>query len=284
MLAQATPLRWPNPDVCHGTAGAGLANLHLWHRTGDAVFGQRVRVCLDAALEAAVVDGDRVGWPVPASFDSRLAGAHDYGFAHGVAGVGAFLLAAGTATGRDDAVKVARQAGDTLLAGAVRHGGAAYWPNRVSGPDPKTDLRYHWCNGASGVGTYLVRLWRATGETPYLDLAREAAVTVRCGRWLMGTSACHGLAGNSEFLLDLADACGGPYRGWAEELAACLYARHAVRHGRLIVTDAPTAEPVNLAYNTGLAGVVGFLLRLHHGGPRWWMADDAWAAAAGRVA
>jgi hypothetical protein len=30
---------------------------------------------------------------------------------------------------------------------------------------------------------------------------------------------------------------------------------------------------LNLEFNTGLAGVVGSLLRLCHGGPRWWMVD-----------
>jgi lantibiotic modifying enzyme len=176
MLADATPLRWPCPDVCHGTAGAGFAHLHLWHRTGDAEFGQRVRNCVDAVLEAAVAEDERVCWPIPDSFDTRMAGISDYGFAHGIAGIGAFLLAAGLATGRDDAVKTARLAGDTLLAGAIRHGDAAYWPNRVSGPDPKSDLRYHWCSGASGVGTFLIRLWRATGEPGWLE-TRSSCLT-----------------------------------------------------------------------------------------------------------
>ncbi len=276
MLARALPVRWPNPDVCHGAAGAGFTSLHLWHVTGGAEWRQRVEDCVDGVLEAAKTTADgRLHWPVPEWFDSKLAGVNHYGFAHGVAGVGSFLLAAGTAVGHDDAVKAACRAGDTLVAAAIREHGGAYWPNSVSGAQAEDDLRYHWCSGASGVGTFLVRLWRATGEPAYLDLAHEAAVMVHRGRWTSGAAACHGLAGNGEFLLDMADAAAGDYRAWAEELAGCLHARHAVRDGRMVVPDELNAA-ANLSYNTGLAGVVGFLLRLRYGGPRWWMADTAW--------
>jgi hypothetical protein len=273
LLLRATPVRWPNPDICHGVAGAGLANLHIWRRSGEPELRQRVEACIDDVMAATQTDGDRIHWPIPRDFDSSLAGVDHYGFAHGVAGNAAFLLAAGLATGREDAVKVARRAGDTLLAAAVRNGGAAYWPNSFSGPAPE-DLRYHWCSGASGVGTFLVRLWQATNEESYLALAREAAVTVHRGRWHSGFAACHGIAGNGEFLIDMADVSAtGPYRAWAEEMAAHLYARHAQRDGNAVPTD-ELAKDVNLAYNTGLAGTVGFLLRLQHGGPRWWMVDD----------
>nr|WP_084223139.1 class IV lanthionine synthetase LanL [Kitasatospora cheerisanensis] len=37
-LAARLPTRWPNPDVCHGAAGCGLAHLALGQRTGDERF------------------------------------------------------------------------------------------------------------------------------------------------------------------------------------------------------------------------------------------------------
>jgi hypothetical protein len=89
---------------------------------------------------------------------------------------------------------------------------------------------------------------------------------------LSGVAACHGLAGDGEFLLEMGEAAGGPYRDWAEELAACLHLR-SVRRGRQLVVLPEPAGPANLDFGTGLAGVVGYLLRLRHGGPRWWMAD-----------
>jgi hypothetical protein len=270
-LATALPVRWPNPDMTFGTAGAGLASLHLWCQTKEPALLDRVNLAVDHLLETADRTDGQISWQVPADFDSRLAGVTQLGFAHGVAGIGAFLLAAAQATGRQDAREAAGQAGQTLAGAAVREGGTAYWPNGLSGPD-ESDMRYHWCSGASGVGTFLVRLWQATGDPEYRLLAHEAAVAVRRTRWLQLLPACHGLPGTGEFLLDLAAADGGPYRGWAEEVAAAVYVRLGLRHGRLVGGDEPDGR-IFFDFNTGYAGVVGFALRLVHGGPRWWMAD-----------
>lgn len=273
-LACALPLRWPNPDITHGGSGVGMAHLYLWSQTKEPVLRERLLTAADDVAARAVTDDDgRVHWPVPEDFDSKLAGARHYGYAHGVAGVGAFLLAAARATGRDDYRDLAYRAGETLAAATARDAGGTYWPNDISGPSG-SDLRFHWCSGASGVGTFLLRLWRAGAGEEYRRLAEEAAVTVRRGRWHYGVSICHGLAGNAEFLVDLAEAgAGDHYREWAAELAACLYARHTLRDGLMVVTDDRTGR-VSLDFGVGLAGVAAFLLRLCHGGPRWWMVDD----------
>lgn len=269
-LVRALPVRWPNPDVTHGSAGSGLAHLHLWYATKEPDLLDRALVTADSLVESTLRTADgHVYWRVDPTFNSTLAGMTYYGFAHGVAGIGAFLLAAAEASGRDDLHAAAVEAGESLVAATVRRGGITYWPNDVSGPS-ESDLRYHWCSGASGVGTFLWRLGRATGDERYLGLAHEAAATVRQGRWFSGVAACHGLAGNGEYLLDLAADGDGPYREWAEEIAACLYAKHVRRGGRAIPAD---GSEVNLDYAGGLAGVVGFLLRLEYGGPRWWMVD-----------
>ncbi|MGW6918460.1 class IV lanthionine synthetase LanL [Kitasatospora sp. NPDC054939] len=279
-LALALPVQWPNPDVCHGTAGSALTQLHLWHSTGRTEFLHRTAEAADSLLAAAEHDGDRVYWPVPKDFDSALAGIRHLGFAHGVAGVGWTLLAAARATGTGAHLDAAVAAGNTLVAEAERGPWGARW--RTDRDDaPGTGMLYHWCSGASGVGTFLLRLWQATGDPAHLRAAEEAALAVRQARWISGTSACHGLAGNGEFLLDLADAVGGPYRGWAEELAAALYARRTVRNGLLLIADEGGQE-VTADYNVGLGGVLAFLLRLRHGGPRPWMADGPTGPAAVR--
>ncbi|MGW4161146.1 class IV lanthionine synthetase LanL [Streptomyces sp. NPDC004788] len=276
-LALALPVRWPNPDVCHGTAGSALTQLHLWHATGREEFRRRAAEAADALLAAAEYDGDRVYWPVPKDFDSALAGIRHLGFAHGVAGVGYTLLAAARATGERTYLDAAVDAGNTLVAEAERGPWGARW--RTDRDDaPGSGMLYHWCSGASGVGTFLVRLWQDTQDPAHLLAAEQAAIAVRGMRWNSSTAACHGLAGNGEFLLDLADAVGGPYRDWAQELAASLYARHTVRDGRLLVAD-ESGRDVTADWNVGLSGVVGFLLRLRHGGPRPWMADGPAATA-----
>ncbi|MGH8902371.1 MAG: class IV lanthionine synthetase LanL [Egibacteraceae bacterium] len=264
-LAKRVPVVWPNPDVAHGTAGCGLTQLYFWQATNDPEFAQRLQQCADGLVAAAERGSHQAVWPIPTSFGSRLAGGAHYGFAHGIAGVGWFLLAAGQAADRDDWVALACQAGEVLCAAAERHGDRATWSEGMT----------HWSHSFSGVGSFLVRLWQASGEERHRELAELAAVAVRRTRWQAARAVWHGLAGNGEFLLDLAGKLNQPrYQDWAEELAAVIAARAAHRQGRVIPPD---DSGINLSadYAAGLAGVVAFLLRLRDGGPRLWMAEPA---------
>lgn len=268
-LALRLPTDWPNPDITHGMAGAGLAHLHLAARTGDPRLADRARYYADAVAARAERTAQGVCWPIPASFDSRLAGLTHLGFAHGVAGIGWFLLAAARATGAQDYLDLAVRAGQTLCDTARCDGPAAWWP-----VTPTSSERYpHWCSGSAGVGTFLLRLFRQTGEQRFGDLADAAAHAVHRARWRSRPSVCHGLAGDGEFLLDMAGSLGEPrFREWAEDLVDLMYVRRAVVDGRAVVPD-ESGRTLTAGYNTGLAGVVAFLLRLRHGGPRLWMSD-----------
>ncbi|SCE51665.1 Protein kinase domain-containing protein [Streptomyces sp. Termitarium-T10T-6] len=271
-LARAVPVDWPNRDICHGAAGAGMTQLHFWRTTGDPAFRDRAVACAGAIVAAAEDHPSGVIWPVPAAFDSNLAGARHYGFAHGIAGIGAFLLAAGAAADHAGLLQVARTAGDTLVRLARVEDGRAVWPagdRDADGPVGQT----HWCSGSSGIGTFLVRLWARTGDERYREAAVGAAAGVRDAMWLSSPAACHGLAGNAEFLLDMSAALGDPrYREQAGELAACIHTRAVRRDGLLVVPD-ESLEAVTGGYQTGAAGTVGMLLRLRDGGPRLWMPD-----------
>jgi hypothetical protein len=220
-----------------------------------------------------------VFWPIPEDFDSALAGAWHYGFAHGVAGVGAFLLAAARASGRTDHADAAVAAGDTLVRAAERGvAGGARWRCDRNRPTSPAEPLYHWCHGSSGVGTFLVRLdEHLGGGTEYRTVAEEAAVAVHRTRRFSSPTACHGLAGNGEFLLDLTQRSSAPSaarcRGWANDLADGICVRHAVLDGRRVIAD-ETQTGVSPGFGTGLAGALGFLIRLRHHGPRQWMPDD----------
>lgn len=276
------PTRWPNPDVCHGVAGAGLAQLRLWQLSGRGEFLDRARACADELAEAARETEDGVFWPIPEDFDSTLAGSWHFGFAHGVAGVGAFLLAAGQVCAESRYLDLADAAGRTLAAAARRDEltGAATWRTDRNRPVSGGDMLLNWCNGASGVGTFLVRLAVAQQDQAaaerYQDLVHAAAVAVHQARWASSPAACHGLAGNGQFLLDAAaqpdHRHAADYRRWAEDLAAVLVARSALIGGRLLVPD-ETGMHISPGYGTGLAGALDFLLRLSHGGGRSWMVE-----------
>lgn len=271
-LAKAVPVSWPNPDVCHGIAGAGLAQLHLWQVTGDPEFRARASVAADEVLNAGTERDGELVWTIPEDFESELAGLTHYGFAHGVAGIGAFLMYAALATDRADCFLAARRAADTLCDIAQVDDDGAWWPSGESADARKSGLR-HWCSGSSGVGTFLVRLWSVTREPRYLAFAKAAAAAIRRDLWYSNNSMCHGLAGDAEFLLDMAAFTGRPrYHGWARELGLAMSVRNA-RHNGLMVLPDESGAAITACYNTGLSGQVGFLLRLRHGGPRSWMPD-----------
>jgi serine/threonine protein kinase len=273
-LARQAPEDWPNPDVAHGLAGAGLAHVRLWQSTRLDEFGDRAVRCGELLAERAVRSEGELTWPVPSDFESRLAGVVHYGFAHGVAGIGSFLAAVGEATGRADFLELADEAGRTLCAAAVRHGPAALWPTNtgaIAVPDPCE----HWCSGASGVGTFLVQLWRITGTGRYRDLAVAAAHAVWRRRWYAGSVPCHGLAGNGQFLLDLAGATGEDrFRTWATGLARLMDGQAVVHGGRRLIPD-ETRAGFGVEYGVGMSGALDFLLRLRYGGPRSWMPAPA---------
>ena len=280
--AKHLPVVWGNPDLTHGVAGSGMAQLHLWRRTGDPDLRERVLIGAETVLSLRLPD--ELVWPVRNSPDPKANGLVHYGFAHGTAGICAFLLAAGTELDRPDLVRLAVDGGDLLLSLAQPSGDGAWWPVAQAGADGSARLNGScwWCSGAPGVGTFLIRLWRATGDERYREAAHRAAVATRAERWLLAASHCHGLAGNGEFLLDMAAATGDQrYRDWAEEHALALYRLTALRDDRLVVMN-ETGAGLSYGYNTGFTGAVGFLHRLRHGGERWWMVDDLLLPAGAR--
>jgi hypothetical protein len=269
-LARQLPVRSPRQDVGSGTAGAGLVLLHLLAATDDPELRDRAIQAADGVLSAALPAGEDPRWPALAGLGPASEAASRLAFPHGIAGLGAFLLYSALATGRQEYLQGACRAGDALAASAATDGEAAWWP---AGPKPGAARERHWCNGASGVGTFLVRLWAVTGEQRFRDLAHGAAVTVHEGRWYSGNGACHGLAGDGDFLCDLTQLTGDQrYHGWAGDLAALLDARHVLRDGLALITDDSLAG-ITAAYGTGLAGPLSFLLRLRRGGPRLWLPD-----------
>ncbi|MEV4430972.1 class IV lanthionine synthetase LanL [Streptomyces sp. NPDC049602] len=276
-LALGLPVRAPNPDVCHGVAGSGLTQLHFWRTTGDPRFLDRAAEVADGLLDTARRTPEGVFWPVPEDFGSALAGAWHYGFAHGVAGVGTFLLLAAEATGDGRFLDAATEAGATLVAAARSGPAGALWPvDRARHLSDSPDLARHWCSGSSGVGTFLVRLWASTGasDKQVRDLVDGAARAVRAGRVTDSPATCHGLAGNAEFLLDAAALTGEEeYRAAAELLVEHLAAQAVLRDGRLLVPD-ENRRTVLAEYATGLAGSLSLLLRMRGGGPRAWLPED----------
>ena len=230
-LARQIPTDWHLPDVVHGLAGAGLAFAHLWQQGAGEEFRDRVRACADALTKSAVDTPYGLMWPFPVDADSGLAGRAAYGFAHGVAGIGTFLLTAGQVTGEARYRDLAVRAAQTLAANVQGDAANAWW---YADPEEQEIGGYpvsaaHWCNGASGAGTFLLRLGQATGDPMWTDLARRADDRAPGGP--RGDGLLLPRAGrHADFLLDLADSLGEQrYRDSASELARLIAATAARR-------------------------------------------------------
>ncbi|MEW2418281.1 class IV lanthionine synthetase LanL [Streptomyces sp. NPDC046866] len=252
-------------DITHGHAGSGLAAAHLWHRTGDPRLADLVVAAADRLAAAARPGPSGVSWPIPAEAVATEAGKRYLGFAHGTSGIGYFLLEAAAVADRRDYLDLAVAAGEELVAGAVRIGGATQWPAQA-GDVPTAP---YWCHGSAGIGSFLIRLWRTTGDELHAELARGAAraVVERASRAPL--AQCHGLAGNGDFLLDMASATGDPsYHAMAEDLARLIAAERAHRDGHVVF---PTEYgDVSTSWSDGSAGILAFLLRTRHTDSRHW--------------
>jgi hypothetical protein len=308
-LALAIPVRVPNSDITHGTAGIGLGQLQQWLVTSDDRFLARAVVAAEQVLRAAVRETDAatrglggvpptraagaakarglggapptraagaakdgVTWPVPTGAPTRLAGTVSYGYAHGNAGIATFLFAAAAATGEAEFAAVATEALLTVLPQALNIDGAAYWPASPESASDSSEAGYwpSWCNGSSGMGTAFLRAHVATGEPAFRVAAEAAAKAGLRERWRSSAGQCHGLAGDAELLIDLADR------------KAALDAAEAILLQRRTATTVPeravfaddSGATVSAGFGTGVAGTGAFLLRLVAGGPRPLMLDQ----------
>lgn len=281
-LAGRLPTRGQNPEVAYGLSGAGLARLHLWRATGDASLLRDALECADSVLAVSQRSGEDLLWPV--SIDTGSGASNDqhssYGFAHGVAGIGAFLLAAGQAAepgpggSADQAERfthAAVRAGDTLLRSGTFRSGAVDWPTTVGGDGfASGTAKWQWCNGPAGIGTFLIRLWSVTGQQRFADVAVQCAVTAT-DRWALSMGTCCGLSGSGHYLLDLAEMTrDNSFRVQAEQIADVIHAQAFTVDGGLLIACHPDLGD---AYAAGTAGVLDFLLRLRHGGPRPWLPE-----------
>ena len=263
-LALRLPPDWPGPDVTHGRAGLGLALLHIHELTGDS----RLLVGASRCADSLVRDVERtskglVVWRTPSGFHSNFAGRTFYGFAHGTAGIATFLLAMVAADGREDCRAVVCEAAAALAESCTRRDDLIGWGE---GPDTPPAVLPHWCNGASGIGSFMLRWWRESRDQSLIPIVEGAARAVMATKWRSGIAYCHGLAGNGDFLLDASNLFRQDhYRLWAADLASVLFERRVIQDGLCTFGDQPGARTPD--FNVGVAGVLSFFVRLRHGAP-----------------
>ncbi|HKH43058.1 MAG TPA: lanthionine synthetase LanC family protein, partial [Thermoanaerobaculia bacterium] len=259
-------------DITHGAAGIGLTLLHFFHKTGNPQFLQGALALAEslssgfsAESETGALTWSRNRLTSPVVNPEEVF----YGFAHGIAGVAYFYLCMFLTLKREEFLSVSCRSASTLLKAARSQGNFLYWPH---GPARST-LWPHWCNGNSGVGTFLIRFAAATGDRAACRLAVRGARAIFRERWISGLGQCHGLAGNGEYLLDLFHFTGEQQFQQAALYLAGLIDLHRIYRPAGITFPDDTGFPTGIDFSIGPAGIASFLSRLASGSPRLLMLD-----------
>lgn len=238
-------------DLMSGTAGAVLALVALYDRTGDDDLLDRATVAGERLLADRVeVDGVRA-WRTVAG--ERVL----TGMAHGVAGVAYALARLSDAVG-DDRFR------DAAL-DALAYEDAAYSTERCNWPDYRSgstaEFPTNWCAGRAGVGLARLGTYEATGDGTVLEDAARALRATDPSEIDAHDHLCCGNFSRVALLSEAGRALDEPrYAGAARQLAsrAC---RHADQNGRFAAFHR-TDHWFNPSLFTGEAGIGYALLRL----------------------
>ncbi|MFJ3906317.1 class IV lanthionine synthetase LanL [Streptomyces sp. NPDC090025] len=262
----------PEADLIAGAAGIGLGRLLLAghaRRAGRPDQADRHLAVATHCAELLASGTARLTVTGPRTAGSA---ALDEGLAHGEAGVAAFLLEYGVASGDPAAVRRAEQAVARL---------AAVTPDIVAASAaPGATRRYgSWCRGLAGIGTVLVRASVLLDEPAHLALAARAAraCAAVAPRMPLVTQCC-GLAGVGELMVDVALASESASSAsapaseefWAAAgtVALLILSRSGGSWSRPVFPDAGLTRP-SAGWAGGSAGVLGFFRRLRdRDGPR----------------
>jgi serine/threonine protein kinase len=206
--AYQSPLLHESPDVFFGAAGVGLSNLFFFDRTGEERFLERARTLGDSLIARASRDENGCSW-------KNVDGITYFGHCHGGSGIALFLLYLYEATGEpkylssaragleyeiahgrisDDGAAWDRAKGDSLEVPYWRFGGAGVGSALIRFASMLGDARYRLLaekagnsaltkyavfpgqfSGLSGIGEFLIDLYRFTGQQKYLDGAFKIA-------------------------------------------------------------------------------------------------------------
>ncbi|GAA2742054.1 class III lanthionine synthetase LanKC [Kitasatospora cinereorecta] len=260
--ARQHPLRFAVSGVLHGTAGYGLACLHLWRRRGDARLLEDARAAGAALAAGAVRDAEGARWPETAPGDDRPRTRIGYG--HGAAGVALFLLYLHLATGEERWYRLGREALAFDLGQRTRlPGGTWGFPGYVRDADDegRQVLRNYWDEGTAGVTTTVLRYLAARPDEELAALV-EDLLTDSARKYAVFPHLFHGLAGLGNVLLDAGELLGDE-RWFAEARRVAegiLISRIEHPGGTGFPGEQALRESCDLA--TGSIGIALFLDRL----------------------
>jgi lantibiotic modifying enzyme len=280
-------------EVLWGTAGIGFLLLSLGsHAIGEQAVQLASRAG-DWLLSVAHQTPEGLRWDLGAGPARRRPDAPDPwypNFAHGTAGIGAYLARLAAATNEDRYLDASRRAaawvlstcrtGDGTCAAhhhdpAARRGDVGIGPARDA-DDTSPIYTMGWCHGPPGLGWFFRELHIATGEPGWAELIGRTATAVRTsgiperrepGFW-DNVGRCCGSAGVAEYFLDL--------HGWRNDpddlafaveivddlLDRAIVDEHGMRWSNVEFRSDPPQLPPEATFFQGASGIGSTLLRL----------------------
>ncbi|RPD44128.1 hypothetical protein DNI29_22280 [Hymenobacter sediminis] len=243
----------PACDLFNGLSGAGMYFLLLYQATKNVRALEKAEQIAGLILEHCIRVQDEVHWPT-ATTEKFL------GFAHGIAGIGYFLIQLHAINKNDHYKQVCIDIHHTLskYEKKVYKGHGLNWPNITE--DNITSM--FWCHGSTGIGKFYLALYEVLKEQIFLIKAEMAGrLAANFSAWLNVTQ-CHGIAGTIEYLLDLYEITGNEY--WKKsinKLAVVLQMKSVIKDGCVLW---PSEDPFILTpdYMVGFSGVASCLLRV----------------------
>lgn len=272
-------VQFQNPDLLTGAAGTGLFHIFCHYATSE----ERFLVKAEDAAEFLISGKSEkpFGWKIPPGYEG-LSGNIYLGFSHGAAGIAYFFSELYGATQKEQYIDAAIEVAEWLAAlsePALDDGSGIAWPDVEGG---KKSI--HWCHGSAGIGMFFLKLFEASGNERFLNLACRAGKTIAEGGKWAGTTQCHGLAGYIELLVDLHQTTGDvQFKEWATELGDLL-AEYGVPDSNYYRWQSESPDIVSSDFMVGEAGIGACFLRLADIGRRHPLSSKAFRADSGSMA
>jgi hypothetical protein len=255
-LAMQSQLLFSETCMAFGASGWGYSCLNAFLITGREEYLDHARRATEYICRTALGDKQKY-WLCGHS------GSVHYGYAHGSAGVGLFLLHFFHITGDQRCLEVAISALEHDIENAVETEVGIQW--RSSDSDPRVYPYFY--HGSAGMCAILLRYSRILGERKYRTLLDQIAETLPKS-YSFNPSLFDGLTGIGELLLDqyldTQDA------KWLRKLNSIVDAilLFTIQKPTGLAFPGRMLERISNDYATGATGVGLFFDRICSGGPR----------------
>ncbi len=249
-----------SPDLYNGSAGRLRFHLFLWEETGESEHLRHAVKTGEILLHKSIATDQEVYWESPSGIEGSPYLAY-LGYAHGAAGIADALLDLFEKTGDEQFLRAAQGAARWLIRHAIpvlNDGNGLGWP-LTEGGQPRPPF---WCHGATGIGRFFVHAAKLGVFRDALSIAERAAESAAWGARWGGPVQCHGLAGNIEFLLDIARLTGSENHLFQARSLAHLMMSWCADLDEVYGLQADDRQALGSDYMTGYGGVAMCLLRL----------------------